>query len=138
MVGPLSSVDAANGGFRVLGQTARALVPSELAGLRVGDWVRVSGQRLASGELAASRVEPVAPQREALLNGLVTRVDGDTVAMGGAQVRLGSVLPAAGLAPGREITVAGQWDGRTLHAQRLLQEPTRQGIGRSGRVVLAG
>jgi hypothetical protein len=137
-VGPLSAVDAASGVFHVLGQTGRALSASELEGLRVGDWVRVSGQRLALGDIVASRVERIAPQPAAHLNGVVARIDGNVVMVGGAQVHVGNALMAAGLVPGREITVAGPWDGRTLHAQRLLAEPTRQGIGRAGRVVLEG
>jgi hypothetical protein len=44
VVGPLTTVDAAKGTLQVLGQKATALEPRDLANLRAGQWVRVSGQ----------------------------------------------------------------------------------------------
>lgn len=137
-LGPLSAVNAATGEFSLLGQKARALDPSMLAQLRTGDWVRVSGQRLAQGEIAASRIEHVHAQAQVQLTGTIDRLTGDSVVVAGAEVRLSPGVLAAGLAVGREITVSGVWDGRMLDAQRVLVEPTLQGLGTAGHVVLQG
>ena len=135
-VGPLTAVDAATGEFRLLGQTARALEPAVLGQLLVGDWVRVSGQRLARGEIAASRVERIAPQALAQLNGVVERVDAAGFVVGGARIALDTLALAAQVVAGREVTVSGQWNGRALLAQRVVQEPTRSGLGPVAQVIV--
>ena len=138
VVGPISALDAIAGRMVVLGQTVVVQDRHELDDLQAGDWVRVSGLRQARGLIAATRIDPVAAQPRAQLTGIVEGVQGDLLMVGEARVRLAAGQGAAGLAPGREITVAGQWDGITLHAQRVLQDPTRQGIAGASRVVLEG
>lgn len=137
-VGPLEAPDAATGAFRILGQTARALDPDDLSGLKAGDWVRVSGHRLAQGEIAASRIEPVAAQPQAQLNGSVGIIDTDSLIVNGTRVRFGAQPLPAGLAPGREVLVSGSWDGSTLQVERVQLDPTRDGLGRVERVVFEG
>lgn len=137
-VGPLAAVDARTGEFRVLGQSGRALAPGSLTNLVAGDWVRVGGQRLAGGVIAATRVERVPPQPRAQLNGVVGRMDGDTVSVGDALVRFDRQAMPAGLAWGMEITVTGQWDGRDFLAQQAILEPTRKGLGSVTQVVFEG
>ena len=137
-VGPLEAPDAATGAFRILGQTARALNPDDLSGLKAGDWVRVSGHRLAQGEIAASRIEPIAAQPQAQLNGSVGSIDADSLMVNGTRVRFGAQPLPAGLALGREVLVSGSWDGSTLQAERVQLDPTRDGLGRVERVVFEG
>lgn len=137
-VGPLEAPDAATGAFRILGQTARALNPDDLSGLKAGDWVRVSGHRLAQGEIAASRIEPIAAQPQAQLNGSVGSIDADSLMVNGTRVRFDAQPLPAGLAPGREVLVSGAWDGSTLQAERVQLDPTRDGLGRVERVVFEG
>ena len=137
-VGPIEALDATTGEFRILGQSARALVPVDLAGLKPGNWVRVSGHRLAQGEIAASRIEPIAPQALVQLNGLVRQIDADTLTVDGTRIRLESPQMATGLALGREVLVSGEWDDSILRAQRLQLEPTRNSLGAVEQVVLEG
>jgi hypothetical protein len=137
-VGPIEALDVATGEFKILGQSARALVPADLAGLRAGNWVRVSGHRLAQGDIAASRIEPIAPQTLAQVYGLVRQIDADTLTVEGTPIRLESAQLPTGLAPGREVLVSGQWDGSTLHAQRVQLEPTRDSLGAVEQMVLEG
>lgn len=138
VVGPIGALDAIAGRMVVLGQTVVVQDRHELDDLQVGDWVRVSGLRQARGLITATRIDELAAQPQAQLTGIVEGVQGDLLTVGEARVRLAAGQGAAGLAPGREITVAGRWDGRTLHAQRVLQDPTRQGIAGASRVVLEG
>jgi hypothetical protein len=137
-VGPLSSVDPRTGEFSLLGQRGRALDPSSLESLIAGDWVRVSGQRLSSGAIAASRIERVASQSEVQLNGVIERVDGNAVFVGGTQVHLELPPASSGPVVGSEITVAGAWDGRVVRARQAVLEPTRTAMGAVGQVVLSG
>ena len=138
VVGPVSALDAIAGRMVVLGQTVVVQDRHELDDLRAGDWVRVSGLRQARGLIAATRIDAVAAQPQAQLTGIVEGIQGDLLTVGEARVRLAAGQGAAGLVPGREITVAGRWDGLTLYAQRVLQDPTRQGIAGANRVVLEG
>ena len=57
VVGPVEQIDVEAQALRVLGQRVRVLAAADLMPLRPGDWVRVSGHRLADGEVRASRVQ---------------------------------------------------------------------------------
>jgi Domain of unknown function (DUF5666) len=134
-VGPLTALDAARGRFEVMGQTGTALERDDLKGLAVGDWVRVSGQRLSDGDIRATRVQR-APAGQA-------KVTGPFSVSGTQGVRVGltpltvSALPV-GLVEGQEIGVRGQWiDGR-LTVQELRVRPTRAVVGGSREVLLQG
>jgi hypothetical protein len=145
-VGPVDAINPAAGEFTVLGQTARVQQTSDLAKMTVGGWVRVSGHRLAQGQIVASHIESISPQAQVQLNGLVERVDvsgaTDTLLVNGTVVELGR--PAPGAVPSalpqarQEVLAVGQWNGRSLVAQRVQVEPTQRGIGSVQRVVLEG
>jgi hypothetical protein len=140
-VGPIGSFNSETGEMRVMGQTVRiGAVPGndQLASLQPGDWVRVSGHRLASGDIVASRIESVLPQPQAHLNGYVAQVDGQGFVVNGTHVRYGALLQPADVARGMEVQVAGHWDGEYLHAQHVLIEPVRQSLGNVEHVVIEG
>lgn len=137
-VGPISALDAVAGQLQLLGQTVAVGDRRQLVGLQPGDWVRVSGLRRAQGQIAATRVEAVAVQPLAQLTGVVEQDTDRLTRLSGVSVRIGAALRPAGMAPGRELTVAGHWDGQTLQAQRVVSDPTRQGIVGASRVVLEG
>lgn len=135
-VGPLGAVDAASGRFSVMGQAATALDPSVLRGLQPGQWVRVSGQRLADGEIRATRVQPAEPGAAWVAGPLVRTAGGDWQ-VGATPLAADTALPADA-APGLEVAVAGDWiDGR-LRASRITVRPTRAALGPVQSVVLQG
>lgn len=134
-VGPLTALDVASGRFEVMGQVATALERGDLQGLAVGDWVRVSGQRVASGEIRATRV-----QRAVAGEAVVT---GPYVPPGAGGARVGDTplawSPATdGVAPGQEVGVRGRWVGGRLQVQALQVQPTRAAVGGSREVLLQG
>lgn len=137
-VGPLQTLNAVTGEFRILGQPARALNPGDLAGLQVGNWARVSGHRLAQGEIVASRIEPITPQAQVQLHGLVSRIDTERMTLEGTPIHFDGRPMPPGLAPGREVLVSGQWDGTSLRAQGLQLDPTRGDLGLVEHVVFEG
>ncbi|HEX6827783.1 MAG TPA: DUF5666 domain-containing protein [Burkholderiales bacterium] len=137
--GPVSSADA--GQLQVLGQSVRVLSSTvgaeSAAALRPGEAVRVSGLRLANGEIVASRIDRAPREIEASLRGRVTEVAGERLSVQGVEI-----VPAGGvprdIAPGREVAVSGKWDGARLVAGKLDLVPAAPFDGRVGRLTLQG
>lgn len=140
-VGPVSHFDAAKGEMQVLGQTVRIGQGGEhgnFSHLKNGDWVQVSGHRLSSGTIAASRVETIAPRAEARLNGHITQIDEQGIEVNGTRIHHDAKLMPQGLAKGMEVSIAGRWDGLQMKAHQVQAEPTRQSIGNVDHVVIEG
>jgi len=136
-VGPLTAIGVAGGRFEVMGQSAVALEPGDLQGLAVGDWVRVSGQRLVDGEIRATRVQRAAAGR-AWLTGPYVATGAASGRVGATPVTLaGATLPAGG-AEGPEISVRGEWVAGRLRAREVMAQPTRAAVGGMREVVLQG
>jgi Domain of unknown function (DUF5666) len=140
VVGPLAAVDAAKGTLQVLGQGATALDLRDLVNLRAGQWVRVSGLRLASGEIVASRVQAMAAQAGAMaqVRGPFSAPQASAFKVGDTPVNLGATALPAGLVAGQEVWVSGVWNGGALQARQIVVDPTREGLGRVNQVVLEG
>ena len=140
LVGPLDAVDAATGELQVMGQKVTALAPADLAGLSPGDWVRVGGYRRASGDIAASRVEPWSAREpaRAQVRGPASSVRGKRLLVGNTPVDLSGLATPLSLTAGQEVWVSGSWRAGVLLASQGVAEPTRTGLGRVDRVVLEG
>jgi len=136
-VGPLSMVDLASGRFVLMGQAGTALEVVDLVGLKPGDWVRVSGHRLVSGEIRASRVTATEPG-VAQVTGPLTVADGATWRVGTTPVRPDAQARLAALVVGQEVTVSGTWDGTRLLARETRAHPTRKALGAVSEVLLQG
>ncbi len=136
-VGPLGAVDAATGRFTVLGEAATALVPADLASLKPGQWVRVSGQRLASGEIRATRVQATPPGSAWVVGTLSRTVAGDWQ-VGRTALAAGSASLPDAHALGQEVGVYGVWTGERLQASAIQLGPTRAALGPVNEVVLQG
>lgn len=136
-VGPLGAVDVASGRFTVMGETATALVPTDLAGLLPGQWVRVSGQRLASGEIRATRVQAT-PHASAWVSGTLSRTALGAWQVGRTPLVAGSAQLPGDTALGQEVGVHGVWNGDHLRADTIALRPTRAALGPVSGVVLQG
>lgn len=136
-VGPLQTLDRSTGRFVVMGQTATALVPSELQDLQPGRWVRVSGQRLASGEIRATRVQTVEPGL-AWVAGVLGRHGQGAWHVGGTPLAVAAGLMPNGAEPGQEVGVSGTWSEGVLQVQRLRLWPTRSVLDGADSVVIQG
>ncbi|MCB2018191.1 MAG: hypothetical protein KDF54_11900, partial [Hydrogenophaga sp.] len=134
-VGPLTAMEASTARFSVMGQEAIALERSDLEGLSVGDWVRVSGLRLADGQIRASRVQATEKG--------TAQVTGPLIATAAGGLRIGMTPVNAsvrieGVPDGTEVGASGQWlDGR-LEVRAWHVQPTREAVGASGAVLLQG
>lgn len=141
VVGPIGSFNPEAKEMRILGQSVQvdsSKDHSNFSNLKTGDWVQVSGHRLSSGTIVASRIEPTPLRAEARLNGHVTQIDTQGFEINGTRIHYDAKLPATGITQGMEVQVAGHWDGANLKAQHIQTEPTRQSIGNVERVVIEG
>lgn len=135
-VGPLTAVDPLSGRFAVMGQPSVALEKSDLKGLSVGDWVRVSGQRVNSGEIRATRVQRAITPAKAFVSGVYSVAGGAGLAVGGTPLTV-TTLPA-GLREGQEVGVSGDWEAGRLRVREWRIRPTRQAIDGAREVLLQG
>jgi hypothetical protein len=139
--GPISSVDHEKGEIRILNQAVqitRLEDRGSLSALKTGDWVQVSGHRLTSGAIIASRIEAIPPRLEAKLTGYITHIDSQGFEVNGTRVDYSTQPATANISRGMEIAVAGHWNGASLHAEHLALEPTRQSIGNVQHIVIEG
>ena len=137
VVGPISALNLETGHIALVGQIAQAQEPSDLEGLAVGDWARVSGLARASGEIRATRVQRAAPGA-ALLRGTVRQLTGSSFMIGATRVNASRLRWLAELADGQEVLLRGEWDGSVFEADAGTREPTKRLIQRSQDVVLEG
>jgi len=137
VVGPLTRLNIATGEFSVMGQDAVAMRKNELARLKPGDWVEVSGFRVSSGVIRASHVNALLHHRStAQLRGQIMAIDGHVIQVGTTPVILNE-LPI-GFKLRREISVRGHWNGRQLEATDSTIDPTRTEIGSVSELLLQG
>ncbi|MBA3754828.1 MAG: hypothetical protein H0X02_00735 [Nitrosomonas sp.] len=138
VVGPISRLNPETRELQVLGQAVQVgqlKDHSNFSNLKTGDWVQVSGHRLSSGTIVASRIESTMPQSaEAGINGYVTQIDAKGFEVNGTRIE--HELP--GITQGMEVRIVGHWDGAHLKVQHVQTEPTRQSIGNVEHVVIEG
>lgn len=139
VVGPISVVNAATGELRVMGQKITA-PRAELAALKVGNWLRVSGHRLVTGEIVSSHLQviPVQANMQAQVRGSVREFVGKFVKIGDTRVDLSNLALPLKLSTEQELWVSGLWNGQTLQASDIVVSPTLQGLGSVERVVIEG
>ena len=135
LIGPLTRLDVASSRFEVMGEQVLALSAEDLADLKPGLWVRVSGHRQADGSIRAGRVQSLpSPARLAQVQGPITEIQGHAVRVGNTPV-LFSTLPGT-MHVGQEVLVRGQWNGQQLQARESTQHPTAAALQGSNRVLL--
>ena len=67
VTGPVTSVDMAGGKFKVMGQTVSSSATT-LKGMKIGQWIAVSGLRNDDGSIAASRIDRTTQQNLSLIH----------------------------------------------------------------------
>ena len=136
VVGPITAVNAATGELRVMGQRIQAQRP-DLANLKVGNWLSVSGHTLAMGEVVASHLQamPVQAKGLAQVRSIARDFSGKSVKAGDTSVNLSTVAVPTDLANGQEIWVSGVWNGESLQARNIVVNPTLQGLGHVEKIV---
>ena len=136
LIGPVERIDPASGTFRVLSQAVELgpTVQGALDALRVGDVVRLSGQRRPDGVWVASRIER-ARAEELRVTGRVTRAARGTFALGALEVRS---PPRARVRVGQRISAVGVLRDAVLEATRIRIDPELPFEGKLAWLVLEG
>lgn len=142
--GQVSAVDKASGKLTILGQTVSITTKtitndklnsqSEIQ-FQPNDQIKVSGLRLANGEIVASRIERTAPIAEPSVVGPITAINGGTITVYGLQI----VAEATDkLSVGQEITATGQLKDGQLVAREVTPSPTTQLYGHAEHINMQG
>lgn len=129
----ITAIDTSAGIITALGQTIRIDAATvffgvaDLSALALGDFIEVSGSRVADGSIVASYVEREAPESEVELHGVVAELDATarTFTIGQQTVNYsGATLSPAGfvVANGLYVEVEGQVTNGILVARKVERE----------------
>lgn len=140
VAGPVSRIDRGAGTLEIMGQVVRseAAFAPQLPQISAGASVRVSGHRLDSGEILATRIDLARAGAPASTHGSITGIDSEGFIVNGTRVAASGANIPAGARPGMEVFVSGQWNGSVLSANRVQFEPVREAIARAERVIIEG
>jgi hypothetical protein len=141
VAGPIERVDFGQGQVQVLGQTVRLDAQSKLHAkeLLPGTQVRVSGHRLDTGEVVATRVERAStPQQSADTLGVVTKVHVDGFSVNNTRVKVVEKQQLANIRPGMEVHVSGSAEKGALLARHIELQPTRNALANARELLAEG
>lgn len=126
VTGPISSIDYDNERLVILGQTVRVNLAgdggqkSAFSSLKVGDMVRVSGLRMESGVIVASRLDQTDDDGRVLIRGSVASASATQIQIGDLTIDLASAALAESLETGNRAFVAGRMLGESFAADVLV------------------
>lgn len=141
VAGAVSKVDTNNGKFEVLGQTVMTNVKTvfpDKQGLllpKAGDQVKVSGLRMANGEIVATRIEHATQKIEPMIVGPVTAINGNLIEIYGLHI---AVTTSKAMNVGTEISIQGELSGGVLIARNVHSSPASDLFGKTEQVNLQG
>lgn len=144
VTGPISSIDYDTERLVVLGQTVRVNLAgdgghkSAFSSLKVGDMVRVSGLRMESGVIVASRLDQTDDDGRVLVRGPVSSASAEQVKIGGLTIDLASTALADTLETGNRAFVTGRMLGESFAADVLIAKPALPFDDRVTEVYLEG
>ncbi len=137
VVGPVTHIDHASQEIQVINQTIQ-IQPNYTEKLDSGDWVRISGHRLANGKVIASHIQSIQPLEQSIINGRIAQIDGNTLVVDGTHVELDPQAHPTSLSKGMEVSVKGNWNGSSIQAQAVQIAPTRHSLGNVEHIVMEG
>jgi hypothetical protein len=147
VAGPVGRVDAKLNQMQVMGQTVHLNqnMMQQVKGLSPNANVRVSGHRLDSGEIVATRLDTsvsarvdVNPAGNASTIGLVTSVASNGVFVNGTRVNFANKNDFDKIKVGSEVRVNGVWDGSAMQANRVESQPIKNSINRADTAIIEG
>jgi hypothetical protein len=144
VAGQITSIDTNTGKLIVLGQTitlsSKTIMHDQhnqanQLKLNVGDYIKVSGLRLANGDIKASRIAQTTIIAEPNLVGPVTGKSGNVIEVYGLKIVTTS---SANLSIGQEVIASGKQVGETLLAREIKPSPTSELFGKTEQIRLQG
>jgi hypothetical protein len=144
--GPIATISASAQSFTILGQNVRVTAQTLIADatgiktfdfLQTGALVRVSGLRLANGDIVASRVETALSLEQASVLGPVTASDATGFSIYGLRVAYADITGSSSVTSG-EVMVSGLLSGGNLQPQRIAVGPSLSFAQQIDHLVLEG
>ncbi len=138
--GPVKGVDIARQQINVMGQTVNVNqnIVRQLANASPNAVARVSGYRLANGNIVASRVDLVNDGANANTLGLVTGLTRDGFIVNGTKVNVTDKQTLAKVKVGSEVQVAGSWNNGTLQASHIEAQPINNVVNLVDSAIMEG
>jgi hypothetical protein len=130
--GPAQTVFVMGQAVRVTDETRSPIRSEELESIQPGATVQVSGYRNARGEIVASRLD-VAPPGEHSAIGRMRQLDARTGEIRGLPVS----LPGTRREGDGDVLVRGRWDGASLRAGTVAEDPSMRLLEGVERAVIA-
>lgn len=135
--GAITAIDAGQNTFTVLGQTVvqDQQAQQSAAPFKLGEHIKVSGLRMANGQIVASRIERSNETAESGVVGPITALEGDTMQIFGLKIR---TKEQDRFKVGQEVLVKGRVEGGVLNASEITPSPMTRLYGRTERINLQG
>lgn len=139
VAGPISRIDLARQQMHVMGQTVKmnSQVMQQARAISANANVSVSGHRLDSGEIVATRIDAVQTKGASTI-GVVTNISKNSINVNGTRVHVADLNALKNLKVGSEVRVSGEWSGDALKATRVDAQPTKRLISRAESAILEG
>jgi hypothetical protein len=140
VVGSVDKIDFKLMQVEVMGQTIQVdeATIQQLRALEQGAVVRVSGHRLASGRIVATRVGINNKKGLFSTYGIVTSVASDSFAVNGTKVTVNDKNVLDKIKLGNEIHVGGAWNGRAIQPNRIVAQPIKSVMNRVESAIVEG
>ena len=148
--GPVEQLDSKHLQMQVMGQTVQLdqMTMQQMRALDAGTTVRVSGHRLASGEIVATKVSANNKNTSGKTNaastlGIVTSLTQDGFAVNGtpvnsAQINSNDRNMLSKLKVGSEVRVGGDWNGSAIKAKHIEAQPIKNILNRANTAIMEG
>ncbi len=143
VAGPIDKLDIKRAQMEVMGQIVQLdqMTMQQMRALDAGATVRVSGHRLANGEIVATKVGVSGASRDktqiASTIGIVTSITPDGFVVNGTKVSVDKAL-LGNMKVGNEVRVGGHWDGIAIKPNRIEAQPISNLINRADRAIMEG
>lgn len=130
LVGKVEKINAATNTLRIMGKTI-IVSPNTIsnADVKLYQTVKVSGLAAENNSIHALRIDSASPNTPSSIAGLVDA----TGSINGIRISSTSKI-----SPKSNIVVSGNWDGRTLHANRIKESEMQQILKGAEDLVIQG
>jgi hypothetical protein len=138
--GPIGHVDAGRQQMQVMGQSVKLnpAMARDIANAPKGANVRVSGYRVATGEVMATRVDMLGNTKAVSTMGLVTAVNPTGVSINGTRVNVSDRKLLQKMVIGSEVHVSGTWTENSIQANRVETQPIKNALSSSDAAIIEG
>lgn len=139
VAGPVGRIDIARQQMQVMGQTVKmnTQMMQQVKDVGSNATVSVSGHRLDTGEIIATRVDTV-QGTSANTMGVVTNITKNSMSVNGTKVNVSDAKLLENLKVGSEVRVSGEWSGSALKVNRVDAQPTQRLVNRADSAILEG